>query len=242
MELLEILAWLAGAGGAVGLATAIPMSMRAFGNARLVASMPPTPIARLDPGLHEVKGVVRGGEARSAPVSRRACVYLRLLLEQRRRGAWETVLDLRQAPVIRLDEEGSACEVDLSAAEVVIAAPSRVRTGLFTVPGEELDQLLAQLDGVELQAQPAGPFLRWREEVLVEGDEVFAVGTARRDDDGAWRLTAEDGPFVVSDRDEAEVIRHQRQTGRRWAGVAAACLVACAWGLSVVGPALLDLL
>ncbi len=238
MEFVELAAWVAGAGGAVGAAVGFPLSARAFGNARLVASMPPTPIDRLDPGLHEVKGMLRAEADRHAPIGDRPCAYLRLLLEQRRRNRWETVLDLRLAGPALLEEDGASCAVDLSEADVVVAAPARVRTGLFSVPGEELDALLQKLEGVELAAQPSGPFLRWREEVLLPGDTLYVVGTARRDGDGVWSLAAEDGPFVVSDRDEAEVVRHQRQAGRRWAAVGLGSVIALGWAASTLGSAL----
>lgn len=240
MDFIELAAWVAGAGGAVGAAAAFPLSARAFGNARLVASMPPTPIERLDPGLHEIKGVLVAEGSHVAPISDRPCAYVRLLLEQRRRNRWETVLDLRRADAAALEESGARCAIDLSQADVVVAAPQRIRTGLFPVPGDELEALLGRLDGVALEAQPAGPFLRWREEVLLPGDTLYAVGTARRAEDGEWSLQSEDGPFVVSDRDEADVVRHQRQAGRRWAAIGLGSVVALAWALTRLGPALLS--
>jgi hypothetical protein len=239
VDFIELAAWVAGAGGAIGAAAAFPLSARAFGNARLVASMPPTPIERLDPGLHEIKGALVAEGSHLAPISDRPCAYVRLLLEQRRRNRWETVLDLRLVDPAVLEEGGARCAIDLSQADVVVAAPQRIRTGLFPVPGDELDALLKKLEGTTLEAEPAGPFLRWREEVLLPGDTLYAVGTARRAEDGAWSLQSEDGPFVVSDRDEAEVVRHQRQAGRRWAAIGLASIVALAWALTRLGPALL---
>lgn len=205
------------------------MAARAFGNARLIASMPPTPIGKLDAGLHEVRGTLSGEGELVSPISQRPCLYFRLLLEQRRRNRWETVLDLRETRPAELADQTGRLALDLLGADVVIASPPRVRTGVYAVPGAELDALMARLGDVQLETPPAGPFLRWREELLTASDAVYVVGTARAGDDG-WRLAAEEGPFVVSDRDEAEVIRHQRRTGRRWAAIGLACVIAGAWG------------
>lgn len=226
----------AGATGALGALACSALAARAFGNARLIASMPPTPMGRLDPGLHEVRGTLSGEGELVSPLSQRPCLYFRLLLEQRRRNRWETVLDLREARPCTLTDGSGKVSLELSDAEVVIAAPQRVRTGVFAVPGAELTELLGRLGQIEPENAPAGPFVRWREEVLGSGDVVYVVGTARRDEEG-WSLASEEGPYVVSDRDEAEVIRHQRRTGRRWAAIAFGCVIIAAWGAATWAPA-----
>lgn len=235
MEVSQTLAALAGASGAVGTLAAAAMAARAFGNARLIASMPPTPIAKLDPGLHEVRGTLAGEGDLVSPLSQRPCVYFRLLLEQRRRNRWETVVDLREARPCALADGSGRVRVDLGAAEVVVAAAQRVRSGVFAVPSAELTELLERLGPVPRTNEPAGPFLRWREEVLGAGDVVYAVGTASRDED-AWALGAEEGPYVISDRDEAEVIRHQRRAGRRWAAIGIGCAAIATWGVAQWAP------
>lgn len=238
MDTFTTLAAIVGTGGAIGTVASVVLAVRAFGNARLIASIPPTPLRRLDAGLHEVRGALSGEGELVSPVSERPCLYVRLLLEQRRRNRWETVLDRREVRPATLDDETGSVRLDLMQAEVVVASPQRVRTGVYAVPGAELDALLGRLGDVELETEPAGPFLRWREEVLAPGDTVYVVGTARPGDD-LWTLSAEDGPFVVSDRDEAEVIRHQQRTGRRWAAIGVGSLVAAAWGAWQWAPSVL---
>jgi hypothetical protein len=220
----------------VGVLAASALAARAFGNARLIASMPPTPIERLDPGLHEIKGNLSGEGTVFAPVSERPCLWFRLVLEQRRRNRWENVVDLKESARCVLGDGTGTAAVDLMEAEVVVVAAPRVRTGIYSVPSKELDELLQRIGGAE--TPPAGPFVRYREEVLLDGDVLYAVGTARSGDAG-WTLVGEDGPYVVSDRDEAEVVRHQRRAGRRWAAVGMASLLALGWGLIQIGPSLL---
>lgn len=216
--------------GVTATTVCVGLAARAFGNARLLAEAAPTPVAELDEGLHEVAGRLQAeGESELvAPLTGRPAVFYRLLLEQRRRNRWETVLDQRAALPASIVDDTGAVTLRLDDADVVVASPDRVRTGIFAVPSPELDTLLAR---VAPPSTPlAGPFLRWREEILLAGDRVFAVGTAQGGDTG-WALgTGEGALLLVSDRDEAEVIRHQRRAGQRWAAIATVALGAVLWG------------
>jgi hypothetical protein len=215
MNTPDVVGWVFGTLGVGGIATCVPLAARAFSMARLVASVPPTPLSALEPGLHEVRGSLRAREDVTAAMSERRCVWTRLLLEQRRAGRWQ---------------------VDLAAADVIVASPERARAGIVPVPSEELTALLARLEGSALAEELAGPFVRWHEEELHDGDPVWVVGTARRDVDGTWALVADGGPLVVTDRDESDVIRHQRRLGRQWTLGALASLVALGLGAFFLAP------
>jgi len=223
--------------GVVFTAVCTVLGARAFSNARLLADAAPTAVNELDEGLHEVAGkLVADGEL-LAPLTGRPAAFYRLLLEQRRRNRWETVLDQRDGVPSAVEDDTGRVAVLLADAEVVVSTADRIRTGIYTVPSVELDALLARVSAPVVP--PAGPFLRWREEILLPGDRVFAVGNARPEGDAegppAWALRAqESGPVLVSDREETEVIRHQRRTGQRWAAFALLGVVAAAaggWGL-----------
>ena len=222
--------------GALGVVTCGWLGVRAFSLARLVASVPPTPLEALDPGLHEVTGTLRASHDVVAPMSGRACAWARLLLEQRRGGRWQTLLDHVQGGAgAALEASGTRAAVDLRTAEVVVSSTQRARAGVLPVPSEDLAVLLTRLGDVRLEAEPAGPFLRWREEMLLDGDTIYVVGSARRDDDAAtWSLVADGGPLVVTDRDEGEVIRYQRRIGRQWALGGLASLAVLGAGLWLV--------
>ena len=215
--------------GMLVLLIASAVAFRAFGNARLLAEAAPTPLRALTEGLHEVAGLLRGAAEIRAPLTGRSCAYYRLMLEQRRRNRWEPVLDQRDAVGLQLEDDTGTTSLALDDADVVVSSPDRVRTGIFAVPSQELDALLAKV-GATTNA-PTGPFLRWREEVLVTGDRVFAIGNARREEGEVWSMSgAPTAALMVSDREEAEVVRHQRRAGQRWAGIAAVALMAVAYG------------
>lgn len=238
MTVREIVAWTLSGGGAVGVGASIPLAVRAFNQARMVAALPPTPIAELDPGLHEVSGVLRVASSHTAPMSDRPVVWSRLTLEQQRGNRWETLLDSTSGDVGRIEEGSASVALDLRAADVVVSGQVHLRTGTLQAPGAELDALVARIPGAALSAEPAGPFVRWREEVLLDGDPIHVVATARKAEDGSWELVGEGGPFVVSDRDGSEVVRYLRRTGRRWVLTALASVGVLAWGLWMAAPGL----
>ncbi len=236
MNTPDLVGWVFGAVGVGGFAACVPMAARAFSMARLVASVPPTPFSALEPGLHEVRGTLRAPEDARAAMSERPCAWTRLLLEQRRAGRWQVLLDRRLGGTVLLTDEDAAIRVDLAAADVIVASPERARAGILPVPSEELTALLARLDGATLSEELVGPFVRWHEEELHDGDTAWVVGTARRDTDGAWTFVADGGPLVVTDRDEGDVIRHQRRLGRQWTLGALASLVALGLGAFFLAP------
>lgn len=218
---------LASLGALVGLVASV-LAARAFGNARLLAEAAPTPVQDLEEGLHEVGGRLSAEGELVAPLTGRTCAYYRLLLEQRRRNRWESVLDQREALPTAVADETGAVAVRLDDADVVVSSPDRVRTGIFAVPSAELTALLEKVAAPS--TPPAGPFLRWREEILLAGDKVFAVGAAARAEE-RWSLVADGGaPVLVSDREEAEVVRHQRRAGQRWAAIGIVGLAVAAYG------------
>lgn len=227
MESAALIGGLTSVGGAAGALTGGLLAWRAFDTARLISSTPSTPVGELDEGLHEVKGTLGADEAVEAPLSRRACVYYRILVEQRRRNKWEALVDRKRSAPAWLDDGSGRVRVDVAAAQVVVSSPARVRSGIFGVPSAELDELLARLG--EKPAEITGPFLRYREEVLEVGDRLYAVATAARGENG-WEMRAENDVFVLSDRDESEVVRHQQRSGRRWLGLVAGGLVFAAFG------------
>lgn len=227
MAVIFIPATIAGVGVSVTVAC-VALAVRAFGNARLLAEATATPVADLDAGLHEVAGRIRADGEVTAPLTGRTGAFYRLLLEQRRRNRWETVLDERRSRAHGIGDDTGTVALDLAAADVVVVSPDRVRTGVFAVPSAELDELLARVGPPTLPL--AGPFLRWREEILHADDRVFAVGTANGTDTGWTLAAAEASPLLVSDRDGGEVVRHQRRAGQRWAAIGLVGLAVAAWG------------
>jgi hypothetical protein len=237
----EIVAWALAGGGAVGVGAAIPLAVRAFGQARLVGSMPPTPLPELDAGLHEVSGTLRCEQALVAPATERPCVWVRLLVEQQQGNRWEALLDAKQGGPVWIEQGGASATIDLREADVAVFSGTRVKSGSLRAPSAELDAMVARIPDASLSATPEGPFVRWREEILSEGDTAYVVATARKHESGTgWALVREERELLgVFDHDSTEVVRYLQRNGRRWILTSVVSLAVLAWGLWMVAPDIL---
>lgn len=207
------------------------LAVRAFSDARLLAEMGCTPMSELTDGLHEVRGTVKGPDDFRAPVSDRRCIGWRLIVEQQRRSSWELVYDKREMAPFQMEDGTGIVQVDAQKAELVLAQTARVRNGVVSVPGAEWDALRARLGDPAIE--PTTPFLRWKEESIEPEDVLTAIGTAVRDADAApgspWRMSPEN--LLLSDRDDAEVVRQQRRRGQRHALWALAGIAVLSYGI-----------
>ncbi len=236
MEAQVIIAWAALGLGALALVFGVVFGVRAFRLARVLSSTPPTPIPALEAGLHEVRGVVHGEGSVESPLSRQACVYWRMIIEQRRRNRWETLVDKREAVPCWLDDGGGRVAISPIDADVIVTLSARGTGGIFGFPSAELSEVLERLgaspDGM------VGPYLRYREEVVTPGDRLHAVGTAVSVGEG-WEMRKDNDVYVISDRDEADMVANQERLAVRWAGLAVAGALALAWGFLNGGVAAL---
>lgn len=213
--------------GAIALGVGGWLALRAWRTARLISSTPPSAIAALTAGLHEVRGAIRGEGAVTAPLSERSCVYWRFLLEQRRQNRWETLVDRKAGVPAWLDDGGGRLELDVLTADVILTRSEHGSGGIFGVPSAELTRVLEALG--EEPANLQGPYVRYREEWIVSGDRMHAVGTVSSDGE-LWRMRADGDVHVISDRDETEVVRYEERLALRWVGVVVIGAGLLGWG------------
>ncbi|MBM4389796.1 MAG: hypothetical protein FJ090_01630 [Deltaproteobacteria bacterium] len=229
MEAQVIIAWAAVGLGTVALLLGLVFGVRAFRLARALSATPPTPIPALEAGLHEVLGVVHGEGSVESPLSRQTCVYWRMVIEQRNRNRWETLVDKREAVPCWLDDGGGRVAISPIDADVIVTLGARATGGIFGYPSAQLSEVLERLR--EAPEGLVGPYLRYREEVVNSGDRLHAVGTVVNTGDG-WEMRKEDDFYVISDREEADLVSNQERVALRWAGVAVVGALALVWGAS----------
>ncbi len=212
--------------GALGAGVGAWLAARAWRTARLISSTPPTAISALTAGLHEVQGAVHGEGSLTAPMSQRPCLYWRFLIEQRRQNKWETLVDRKASVPCWLDDGGGRLELDVPSADVILSKAEHATGGIFGVPSAELTRVLEALGDNPPNLQ--GPYVRYREELITDGDRLHAVGTVVQVEE-TWRLRSEGDVHVLSDRDEGEVVRYEERMALRWAGAAVVGLGLAVW-------------
>ena len=212
--------------GLLALGLGAWLALRAWRTARLIAATPPTAISALTPGLQEVQGAIHGSGSLTSPLTQRACVYWRFIIEQRRQNRWETLVDRKEAVPAWLDDGGGRLEIDPRSADVILSREEHAVGGIFGVPSAELTKVLEVLG--ESPANLQGPYVRYREELVAEGDRLHAVGTAVAVEN-AWHLRTEGDVHVLSDCDEAEVVRYEERLALRWVGLAVIGLGLVVW-------------
>lgn len=206
-------------------------SYRAFSDARLLVEIGSTPLSEVSEGLHEVRGTVKAEATFTAPISERLCSGWRLLVEQQRRSAWEVVYDTRKTAPFVMDDGTGTLTVDPATAVLVLSKPSRVRSGVMSVPSPEWDALKALLGDPAIE--PTTPFLRWKEESIEPDDVLTVIVTLAKPESGeGWTVSPDN--VLISDRDDAEVVKQQRVQGQRqalWALGGIAVLTYGVWSL-----------
>lgn len=227
METDQLLPAILAITGAIAFFIFAGLAWRSFRAARIISANPPRPIAELSPGPTEVKGILHGDDRIESVISRRPCLYSRLVIEQYRKNQWEPVIDRRQAASVWLDDGSGRVRIFPKEAQVIVASPKRAQTGILEVPSPDLTRLLEQLGETP---EVLGAFVRWREEVLEQGDSLHAVGAARREDD-QWELHGTENFHVLSDRDDAEVIRMWQRNAQQRTLAAILALVVAGWGV-----------
>lgn len=231
--------------GLFGFALAAAFKGRThLARANRLASTQETPVAALEPGFRETSGLVVPRERTlESPLTRRACVYYRFRVQQRRaemvRGSngdyatqnrWVTVVDEKQAVEARVEDGGAKVGVDLWMAEMEVGGQVEARTGLWPGDNATLEKLLSDRYGQQTRGFVFNRPFRVMELVLVPGARVYVAGTVVNHAQDGLAFERAGELLVVSDRATSEVVRLYR---RRGTGAFAAAGVAAFMGLLV---------
>ncbi len=154
---------------------------------RALRAMPATTIARVKDGrIVKIVGDVvaeRGGTV-EAPLSRRACVYYSLVVEQYRAtpagSNWHAIIEERRGVDFLLRDESDVALVRIGAGDVPSLRPDRnARLPSFAAAREDLERLLADR-GRPAEGLVSGVEYRAHEAVVIAGGRTAVGGLARR--------------------------------------------------------------
>lgn len=171
---------------------------------RALRAMPATTIARVEDGrIVKIVGDVvaeRGGTV-EAPLSRRACVYYSLLVEQYRATAggsfWHPIIEERRGVDFLLRDESDVALVRIGAGEDPSLRPDRnARLPHFAAAREDLERLLAER-GRPAEGLVFGVEYRAHEAVVIAGGRTAVGGLARRLPNPEAARNYRDAPTLV---------------------------------------------
>jgi len=154
-----------------------------------IMSTPTSPIAQAPGGgLVEIKGRILPSEQGvvQAPFSGRHGVWVRVTVQEQRRSGrstyWHTVFNDADGRVFIVDDgSGQQARVHPQGSNVMLDAQHVASSGTFREPPPHLQAFLASRGMSSTNWLGFNKNMRYAEEVLAPGDNLYALGPARRD-------------------------------------------------------------
>jgi hypothetical protein len=220
--------------GSVAFAVFVFLLWRTRRKIAAIRSAPSSKIGDLEDGYWKVSGRISAlDEPLVSPLSRTACVFYLFKVEELRTRRvrntvggggrhhshtpghdtveyWETVINDRQAVCCEISDDTGAAEVDLLAAETVLSPSGHSTSGTFNSCPDSLQRTLAKRYGFSTKGLLFNKPLRYTETVIEDGDRLFVVGNVEIDPRGDAAFVRGSQPFIVSDRNQAKLLRHYR--------------------------------
>ena len=151
---------------------------------------PQTNIGSFPPGgLGSVKGkVVLHGQSLTAPLSGRACVYYRVIVEEHRSSGksshWHKIIDDVQSGTVLISDGSGYALINAKKSRSHIVSDANYRSGTFNDATPELENFLQQHNRQSTGLLNFNKSLRYKEGILEE-NELIAVGGK-----GEWKDAA----------------------------------------------------
>lgn len=132
-------------------------------------------IGSLTPGWAEVRGFARGAEVKLAPISGRAGLGWRVVVEQELGIGWVMVVERSEFDDFALEDPSGSIRVRASDSPIRLeVAEIRGRGGPFSPPPASVERLIGT--ATDPQGVLFHKGFRWREWVLEEGREIIVRG------------------------------------------------------------------
>jgi hypothetical protein len=183
-----------------------------------IRRIPTLPIAAM-PTTGQVEVVGRaGGSILLSPISDTACVLWHVEVQEYRgsgkSGHWVTILKQTSGQSIEIDDSTGRIQAVPAGAELVLGDDLRASRGLF---GNMTPQVAAALErmGVSLRGVLGMKrALRVREQLILPGEQIYALGLAEVAAGQLRLCSTEDTPLLLADRSERDLLRNlYRQVG-----------------------------
>jgi hypothetical protein len=195
-----------------------------------IQNTPQTTAGRLEPGLHKVIGTaVALDQPIISPLSQKECVFYHFRVEQlvtsqqgerrNRNGlkkhvtmtsTWQTVINDKRAVRCGLQDETGMAQVDLLGAEMVLKTDTPKQSNVFNSCPPELQETLKRNYEFSTTGLMLNKSLRYTEMVIRPGDPIYVLGDVEVKD-GQPTFVKRGSSFIVSDKEEADLIKHYQR-------------------------------
>jgi hypothetical protein len=214
--------------------------------AKLIAGTLLSHVADLGAGRAKVQGwVVTFSEPLTAPLSGRPCVYYRFQVEEKRThyhgphggggSHWKSVIDDVQSIPCGLDDGTGVAGLNLPEAELVLSPGTQSRSGFLNDAPPQLERVLNDWYGRSSKGLIFNKGMRYTETLIEEGDDLLVLGTVQATPGGTWQFAKGDGPYIVSDKNQAVLLSSYKRCALLWVVLAVLVLVLTCLALVLLG-------
>jgi hypothetical protein len=218
--------------GAAGIAAIFHFLVKRFKKTLdTITGSPHSCVGQLHTGLAKSRGKsVPLDKPIVSPLTQTECVFYHFKVEELRTGTsskttqrvskspqqlhsgWVTVINDRQAVPCGLQDDTGMAHVDLLDAEMVLTTGKPKESSFFDSCPPELQESLKRRYDFSTKGLLLSKSLRYTETLIRPGDQLFVVGDVEAKAGEPPTFLKRDHTLVVSDQDEAQVLRHFRRS------------------------------
>ncbi len=176
---------------------------------RLIEETPTSPIGKVTGGLTEIKGdIVSIDEPIISPLTKKPCVYLRLVIEELRSSGknsrWVTIKSKLLTRRFHLDDGTGQAVIELEKAQIDFEVDNHRSCGMLNNAPPDFEDLLKRF-GLSSQGLMFNNNYRCSETILEEGDRLYVLGEPNTKGDLPFFDGSLGDVFFVSDKSEEEL-------------------------------------
>jgi len=191
----------------------------------VIADTPLSDVKDLSDGMGKVNGVaVALEETLISPMTQVECIFYHFVVEEQRTRTvttgsgrhmstrtetyWHPIINDKDAIGCGLEDDSGRAELELLDAEMVMRTRSHLHSGFMNDCPRHVERTLRKRYGQSSVGLIFNKTMRYRETVIREGDELFVIGNVEVDKGKMPYFSKGENPFIVSDKDEREVVSH----------------------------------
>lgn len=211
----------------------IAVAVKHFNRRRAYSQTPLSTVKEMEEGRVKLEGqAVAFGEPIQSPMSGAPCVYYKFLVEEKRqvrdgdivtrdrhgrrrssgtattRDVWDTVIDDTRYTECGIKDSTGTASLDMHDADPHLST-KKLNTGLLSGCPAEVQRRLEERYGRSTKGVMFSKSMRFRESVILEGDQILVVGYAKKSPKQRPVIGRDPKlPLLISDRSEAATLRH----------------------------------